>query len=187
MDRELLDNLLKSKFGEDFDTSSITDEDIKGLLPDNNSGDSNEEEDDMIDDTDDTSREGEVVDDNDEEIDLENINYEELSEDAKLMYNMMIKERQARLNDKIDNIIASSELSDAQKKVVKRFAKTSSNIADIKEMIADLEKDNKASKRFVGTTRIIGKNNVKSTIKIEKQKKTPAYGTKEFGAWLAKR
>lgn len=186
MDRELLDNLLKSKFGEDFDTSSITDEDIKGLLPDDNSGDSNEE-DDETDNIDDTHREEEVVDDNDEEIDLENINYEELSEDAKLMYNMMMKERQARLNDKIDNIITSSELSDAQKKVVKRFAKTSSNIADIKEMIADLEKDNKASKRFVGTTRIIGKNNVKSTVKIEKQKKTPAYGTKEFGAWLAKR
>lgn len=186
MDRELLDNLLKSKFGEDFDTSSITDEDIKGLLPDDNSGDSNEE-DDETDNIDNTHREEEVVDDNDEEIDLENINYEELSEDAKLMYNMMMKERQARLNDKIDNIITSSELSDAQKKVVKRFAKTSSNIADIKEMIADLEKDNKASKRFVGTTRIIGKNNVKSTVKIEKQKKTPAYGTKEFGAWLAKR
>lgn len=186
MDRELLDNLLKSKFGEDFDTSSITDEDIKGLLPDDNSGDSNEE-DDEIDDADDTSRKEEVVDDNEEEIDLENINYEELSEDAKLMYNMMMKERQARLNDKIDNIITSSELSDAQKKVVKRFAKTSSNIADIKEMISDLEKDNKASKRFVGNTRIIGKNNVKSTVKIEKQKKTPAYGTKEFGAWLAKR
>lgn len=182
MDKQALDTLLKSKFGEDFDTSSITDEDIANL----NTIDDQDNDDDILDN--DIDNHGQLDDDtNDDDIDLDNINIDDLSEDAKLLYKMILKEKTARLTDKIDTLINSSELSDAQKKVVKKFAKTSSDINDIKDMISDLEKDNKASKRVIGNTRTIGKNNVKSTVKINKEAKTPAFGTRDFGAWLAKK
>lgn len=185
MDREMLDNLLKTKYGEDFDTSLITDEDISGLTPKDDDEDIDDDDNSNEQTLDNTNYTNEDIDDDD--VDLENINVEELSEDAKLLYKLIIKEKQARLSDKIDNIIISADLSDAQKKVVRKFAKASNDLNDIKDMVADLEKDNKASKRVIGNSRVIGKNNVKSTIKVEKNNKTPKFGTKEFGAWLAKK
>lgn len=185
MDRDTLDTLLKSKYGEDFDTSLITDDDIASLAVVANSGTNIDDQDDDIDDNGDDDH-TDVLDD-DVEIELENINFDELSEDAKLLYKAMVKEKQARLNDKINSIISSSALSDTQKKVVKDFAKVSNNVEQIKSMISDLEKDNKASKRVIGNSRVIGKNNVKSTVKIDKKDKAPAFGTRDFGAWLAKK
>ena len=185
MDRQALDTLLKSKFGEDFDTSLITDEEILGIIGNQNNDDDNDDDD--VDDNDNKMIDNinDSVDDEDD-IDLDTININELSEDAKLLYKMIVKEKRARVSDRIDNIISASGLSEAQKKVVKKFAKNSEDINDIKEMIAELEKDNKASKRVIGNTRVIGKHNVKSTVKNNEQAKDPAFGTREFGAMLAK-
>ena len=185
MDRQALDTLLKSKFGEDFDTSLITDEEILGIIGNQNNDDDNDDDD--VDDNDNKMIDNinDSVDDEDD-IDLDTININELSEDAKLLYKMIVKEKRARASDRIDNIISASGLSEAQKKVVKKFAKNSEDINDIKEMIAELEKDNKASKRVIGNTRVIGKHNVKSTVKNNEQAKEPAFGTREFGAMLAK-
>lgn len=185
MDRDTLETLLKSKYGEDFDTSLITDDDIATLSPiDDHIDESTDPDDDQDDEPIDNNSD---VSDEDIEIDLESINVDELSEDAKLLYKAMVKEKKERLNDKIVNLISSSNLSETQKKVVKDFSKVSNNIEQIKTMIADLEKDNKASKRVIGNSRVIGKNNVKSTVKIDKKDKAPALGTKEFGAWLARK
>lgn len=179
MDRAQLETLLRTKYGEEFDTSLITDEDIATLNPpeeDDEVNDVNDEQDEHVDNTD----------DDEVDVDLSTVDVDSLSEDGKLLYKMILKEKKARQTDKINAFISSSELSEVQKKAVKKYAKVTDNIDEIKEMIADLEKDNKASKRVIGTTRIIGKNNVKSTITKTKQDKTPSFGTKDFGAWLAK-
>lgn len=186
MDRQALDTLLKSKFGEDFDTSLITDEEILGIIGNQNNDDDDEDNND--DDSNNDTKINDIDDsvDDEDDIDLNTININELSEDAKLLYKMIVKEKKARVSDRIDNIISASGLSEAQKKVVKKFAKNSEDINDIKEMISELEKDNKASKRVIGNTRVIGKHNVKSTVKNNEQAKDPAFGTREFGAMLAK-
>lgn len=189
MTREQLDLFLKGKFGEDFDTSSITDEDIATLIGDTednvneDAGDDGNGDDENIDNTNPNNGSN----DGDEPADiLDNINYDELSEDAKLMYKLFKQEKEARVADKIDNIISSSNLSDTQKSVVKRFSKSTTDIEVIKATIADLEKDNNASKRTISTSRMTGKNNVKSTV-YTKQNTVPKFGTREYGAYLAKR
>lgn len=188
MTREQLDLFLKGKFGEDFDTSSITDEDIATLIGDTGNNDDGDDGDENGDNgnKDNTEPNNDSDDGNEPEDILDNINYDELSEDAKLMYKLFKQEKEARVADKIDNIISSSNLSDTQKSVVKRFAKSTTDIEVIKATIADLEKDNNASKRTISTSRMTGKNNVKSTI-YTKQNTVPKFGTREYGAYLAKK
>lgn len=200
MNKEMLEQLLKSKYGEDFDTSLITDEDLQTMSGeddtdvdeddvndnDNTHHDDNDEENGRTDEDNTDDEDNNEDDEFDEELDLDSIDFDTLTDNEKIFFKYLKKEKEARLDAEINAIVGKAELTDAQKKVINMYSKTSKNVAAIKEMVADLEKENVSIKRKSSGVGALGKNNFKMKTTKNKVKK-PSFGTKEFGAMLAKK
>lgn len=190
MNREQLEALLKSKLGEDFDCSVITDEDLASLLPSQNPDDdgNGDDDNDDIDNTTDQNDDNNTInntDDDDDELDLEDIDPDELSPSERMLYKALMKEKQKAKKEKMNVLITSANLTPANQTALNKMVGLGASVEDVKEMIKTFQEAENKSVRSKGLgSKIFSQKQIKVQSTVNKPK--VKLGSRDFGASLVR-
>lgn len=198
LDKKALIALIASHAAEGFDEASITDEMIDGIfIPETNEPAEVEDE---VDGNDSYER-GENVeaesDDRDnnnsnsassneysDEPDLENIDVSKLSPDARMIYDVFLKERVRHRRDEMNSMINASGVGESHKQALREMIELGISKEKLSKHIDGFKQYDNAESRVLGKSRVIPKNRVR-TINRSKEKEKINIGSKEYGAFLA--
>lgn len=169
MEKDQILELLKSRLGDDVDLSGITDEDIALFTQK-----TNEEEDDIEDDIDDEEDDkdtDDVLDDIDDDIDLDDLDESQMTQSEKMLFRALKKQKETNRRDKLNSLIASSQVDDTVKGMLKEMVLLGADKEKIESLISKAIEDVNKNKRRLGNgTRIFSKNKVKGKIDTTQQK-----------------
>jgi len=186
INKEELIKFLAEQTGKEVDEIELGDDDLNKLYDPEEEEDFEGEEEEDIDDEDEEDDEDDDIDDDEEDDDEfgQDIDESKLDDTSRMIYNALLKEKERNRKKEIMNIIDVSGLKDQHKAVLKRMAKNGSKKKDIESSINDLLELEKSTKRKRKTTLIVPKGKVSG----KKKKRTePKVGTREYGAFLAKK
>lgn len=184
MEKEALLAMLKSKLGDDVDLSGITDEDIIALTQ------THEEEDDDVEDEEQDEEQDEAEDEDvdtdveeDDDFDLDDLDESQMTQSEKMLFRALKKQRETNRRDKLNNVIASAQVDDTVKGMLKEMVLLGADKEKIESLISKAVEDANKNKRKLGAgTRMFSKNKVKA--KTDKTQQKIKIGSRAWGESL---
>lgn len=184
MDKEMLAQLLKSRYGDDFDVSLITDEDLVGLQQQVQTEIEDEVEQD--DDLDQNTTLNNVDDYEDDDLDLDDIDEDKLTDGERMLYRALKKEKEKARRESLNKLIAEADISDINKNLLSQMVSMGIDKETLVNNINSISESMNKSKRQIPGAKMFSKKQVKIDTGLER-KKAIAFGTKDFGKSLVRK